>query len=414
MYCFRCGSILARCIIFCSHCGSQIHENAEIGDETNQEFLIRGYFKLGLKYSAIVQFLKKYHAIEMSVRTLKRKLRGLGLKKYDDVSEQLLESVIRREIQGPPAFFGYRRMQQHLRTNFNIKVQRDRIMRTLKAVDPQGTELRRSRRLHRRQYTSPGPDHCWHCDGYDKLKPYGLPIYGAIDGFSRKIIWLKVTKTNNDPSVVATFFVDALKTGKVIPNLLRTDCGTETGVMAAIQCYLNQDSKAHIFSRSVSNQRIENWWSHMRRGYAGWIINYFKDLVAENILLPGNFVHMECVWFVFSKFLQKQLDSIVEQWNTHYIRKSRNHTIGGVPDEMYYMPENFDYEHQGSLLVSEDLDDVLQQKNIYDEAEGAILINMDCQRYFQYVVSCENLPYPPDTWEEAKLVFQSIIEKAVP
>ena len=39
--------------------------------------------------------------------------------------------------------------------------------------------------------------------GYDKLKPYGFPIHGAVDGFSRRILWLEVTRSNNDPKVVA-------------------------------------------------------------------------------------------------------------------------------------------------------------------------------------------------------------------
>ena len=30
--------------------------------------------------------------------------------------------------------------------------------------------------------------------GYDKLKAFGFPIRGAIDGYSRKILWLKVTR----------------------------------------------------------------------------------------------------------------------------------------------------------------------------------------------------------------------------
>ena len=25
-------------------------------------------------------------------------------------------------------------------------------------------------------------DHVWHVDGYDKLKPYGFPVHGCIDG----------------------------------------------------------------------------------------------------------------------------------------------------------------------------------------------------------------------------------------
>ena len=107
------------------------------------------------------------------------------------------------------------------------------------------------------------------------------------------MIWLRVTKTNN-PSVVATFYVDALKNVDA-PSILRTDCGTENRVMVAIQCYLHQDAEAHKFSTSVSNERIKNWWSLMRRGYTGWIINFFKGLIHEGSLLSGNYLHMECL-----------------------------------------------------------------------------------------------------------------------
>jgi len=48
-----------------------------------------------------------------------------------------------------------------------------------------------------------------------------------------------ITKTNNDLSVVTTFFVDALKTGEVVPNFLRKDCRTEIGLTTAMQWYLN-------------------------------------------------------------------------------------------------------------------------------------------------------------------------------
>ena len=60
--------------------------------------------------------------------------------------------------------------------------------------------------IKKREYTSPGPNYCWHVDGYDKLKPYGFPIHGAIDGYSRRIMWLKVDRTNNNPEVTASFF----------------------------------------------------------------------------------------------------------------------------------------------------------------------------------------------------------------
>ena len=64
-----------------------------------------------------------------------------------------------------------------------------RVVQTLlKEMDPEGCEMRRRHRLQRRVYVNPGPNYCWHIDGYDKLKPYGLPIHACIDGFSRKIL----------------------------------------------------------------------------------------------------------------------------------------------------------------------------------------------------------------------------------
>ena len=49
-------------------------------------------------------------------------------------------------------------------------------------LDPAGVELPICRRLQRRVYLSPGPDHTWNIDGYGKLKPYRFAIHGAIDG----------------------------------------------------------------------------------------------------------------------------------------------------------------------------------------------------------------------------------------
>ena len=149
----------------------------------------------------------------------------------------------------------------------------------------------------------------WHADGYAKLKPYGLPIHGAIDGFSRRIIWLKVVRTNNNPVVPASMYINVVKELGKCPTLLQTDCGTENGLMAAIQCTLLHNINVHRYGKSIANQRIENWWSHYRRGYSDWVIDFFFYLVWEGDLLVGNNVHMECVWFVFSQLLQSARSS---------------------------------------------------------------------------------------------------------
>ena len=113
----------------------------------------------------------------------------------------------------------------------------------------------------RRAYRSNGPNECWHVDDYDKLKPFGFPVHGAIDGYSRRILCMKVARTNNNPIVIANYYVECVKELQGCPRLLRTDPGTESGTMAVIQCYLraNDDDelsgeKAHRYGSSTSNQ----------------------------------------------------------------------------------------------------------------------------------------------------------------
>ena len=151
-----------------------------------------------------------------------------------------------------------------------------------------------------------GPNFCWHADGYDKLKPYGVPIHGCVDGFSRKIVWLTVSRTNNDP----IFYIETVKKMGFCPRYLRTDCGAENGIIASIQCSFLMSENSHRYGSSISNQRTENWLSHMRKGFTNWLIEFFKDLVNENVSIPGNQTHLECIWFVFSSLLQTELDEI--------------------------------------------------------------------------------------------------------
>ena len=74
------------------------------------------------------------------------------------------------------------------RTPMGIQVPREIVRLFLKELDPEGVSERRSKTLSRRVYHTPGPNHSWHVDGYDKLKPYGFPVHGCIDGYSRKVL----------------------------------------------------------------------------------------------------------------------------------------------------------------------------------------------------------------------------------
>ena len=181
---------------------------------------------------------------------------------------------MKSEIQGTASMRGYCGLWHSLKTNYGIIVQRDLVMNVLKEIDPEETNMRKARRLRRRKYVSEGPNSCWHADGYDKLKPYGFPIHGCIDGYSRRTLWLKVTKSNSHAKVPAAYYVDTMKELGVCPKLLQTDCGTQNVLIVPIQSRLQASVHAHRYPSSVADIRIENILSY----YSGHIIG--KDTLA--------------------------------------------------------------------------------------------------------------------------------------
>ena len=66
-----------------------------------------------------------------------------------------------------------------------------------------------------------------HMDGFDEFKPYSFSTHGCVNGFSTRKIWLKVTRTNNNPVVPASYYLETVSAMRLRPTLLQTDCGFE-------------------------------------------------------------------------------------------------------------------------------------------------------------------------------------------
>ena len=277
--------------------------------------------------------------------------------------------------------------------------------RLLREVDPEGTEQGKPHQFRTRQYVNPGPNWCWHVDGHDKLKPFGFAIHGCIDGYSRKILWLKVGRTNNDPHIMAHHFLECVSQYAACPRILRTDCGTENGVMAAMQCYFRQASNdehsginSHRYGSSPSNQRIENWWSFYSRGKGHWWKNFFKDLVERGIVETGSELHMECLWFCFSRVLEIDLNQVKEHWNTHRIRHSRHETIGGRPDALYFLStENFKCPVDETMIAD-------MQNYCREPVNESVF-----KDYFIYVMNHYNFSHPTN-WRDTLRLYQMLLQ----
>ena len=166
-----------------------------------------------------------------------------------------------------------------------------------------GVQHRTARRFTRRSYFSSGPNFLWHIDGYDKLKPYGLCIHGCICGFSRKILWLNVYKTNNNPRVVAGYFLETVEKHGGTAYMVRGDFGTENVLVREMQRYFRRNDMAYISGASTQNQRIECWWGYLRRQHIQYWMDLFKGL-QEDQVFSGNELDKHLVRFCFMALIQ--------------------------------------------------------------------------------------------------------------
>ena len=399
--CSQCGSLLKFSYNYCPQCGAEERLNEE-SQNYDERAVITAYFRRGHEYSRIVDLLKKEHNVTMSIRTLKNRLNEYDLKRRNVVyDEGLVRQRIEEILNGPGCMGGYHSVWHTLKLE-GMQVPRDLVEQLLKELDPEGCAERKAKRLKRRRFISPGPNYSWHVDGYDKLKPYGFPIHGAIDGWSRKIMWLKVCRSNNLPEIPASFYLECVVEQMGCPEKVRTDNGTENGTIAIMQCLFRDDVNAHSYGKSTANQRIEGWWSYLRRNRSTWWINLFKDLVETEEFSPGNEVHMECLWFCFSGLIQQDLDFVREHWNTHTIRASSYNTIAGKPNELYVLPETRGGENCLHPVSAEQVEFVAENLLQFEEVPN------DYQQYFEYILTNTNLERGND-WIAALNLYRELL-----
>ena len=96
----------------------------------------------------------------------------------------------------------------------DLVVAKETVRHGMRILDPEGVDERLRHRLQRHQYKGRGPNFLWHIDGFDKLKPYGFCIHGGMDGYSRRILWLEVGISINEPAFIAKYFVDCVKAAR--------------------------------------------------------------------------------------------------------------------------------------------------------------------------------------------------------
>lgn len=208
-----------------------------------------------------------------------------------------------------------------------------------------------------------------------------MDVFAGIYIFSRCVLWLRVGRSNNDPKVIASYFLDFLRELRGVPRCtcIRSDEGTENCIIADIQrafrWYHDDDmagEKSFLTGSSPSNQRIERWWLSNKQGGGQFWIEFFSNLEHMGKFSTSDHVQLECLRFCFTKLVQDDLNRCAQEWNQHRIRHTKSAELpGGKPDLMYYLPELYG-THDFKMEIDMADVDAAEEFCIYQSAFGCL------------------------------------------
>ncbi|XP_019210637.1 uncharacterized protein LOC109199765 [Oreochromis niloticus] len=196
-------------------------------DDDERNTMIITLFNKGLKQKEISCVLNSY-GHKISERHLRRVLKLLGLKRrcpQRPFTE--IHKAVESEMKQCSPEQGIRAMVKRVRDVRGVRpCYRDDVANIMRDMDASGLQRRSpgKKKIPRRNYISRGPNDTWHIDGNDKLKFFGMWIHLGIDGFSRKVLWLKVGTSNRKQNFVARYFFEAVQEQGGCPQMIR---GTE-------------------------------------------------------------------------------------------------------------------------------------------------------------------------------------------
>ena len=243
---------------------------------------------------------------------------------YSSISDADLDSIIHRVKLDHP-HDGEVMMAGHI-SRIGIHITRARLRASIHRVDPEGVAARSRRVIRRRVYSVPYPNYVWHIDSHHKLIRWRMVTHGAVDGYSRKILYLKCAN-NNKATTVVPYFSHAVSLFG-LPDKVRSDKGGEN---TQVWQFMLHHRREVITGSSTHNERIERLWRDVFRCVCQIFYNLLYHLEDEGVLDPLNDTDLFCVHFSILPEVNRCLDEFVKSWNQHCLSSEHNAT----PEALY-------------------------------------------------------------------------------
>ena len=216
-----------------------------------------------------------------SLRTLARRLKELGITYINhETSVDDAKEAVEKKINGPGKLFGYRAMNQKLRTEYSVNVPSHFVHNVMREVDPEGIGDRlvnKKIKKNKQPFTSEGQLRVVSLDSHGELCGYQNSTFRL--GVSCKVLYLFLSFSNSEPEVIGKNYLEYLGKSKLLPYFIRVDRGKEIGKMYIIHGFvfdhfssLDDVLDSVIYCLSTSN-KIERFWSNLHYR----LENYFKE-----------------------------------------------------------------------------------------------------------------------------------------
>ena len=103
--------------------------------------------------------------------------------------------------------------------------------------------------------------------------------------------------------------------------------------------------------------------------------------------------------------MKEALAEIKESWNSHYIRKSRHHTVPGIPNQLFLLPESVGAADYKKQYDERDLQEADLTLGVTEEDHCVY------QEYFAYSARFFGTEVPQN-WRDALHLYERLLAAA--
>ena len=159
---------------------------------------------------------------------------------------------------------------------------------------------------------------------------------------------------------------------------------------------------AYVYGTSPSNQRIESFWSCLRKNFSQSWIDLFEDMERSELLIPNKKHDIELARYCFMDVFRQALHDEACRRNQHRIRPSHGTECpAGRPDELYFLPSD------GFADCKVQVSERYLQNTVEFVSSPSKCANVDFASYLDHICVTKSWESPA-SWKESLRLYLNL------